>query len=239
MRSIQVYIGGEFYLPLFFQSAMEASPLRSGLLILPLLVSEAVIGFVTGIIVDKTGRYREVIWIGLILRTLGNALYINFSATSSITEIVAYELLAGSGVGLLLYPPLIAIQNAVPQEDTATATASLAFVCNLGAAFSIVIGGVFFQNGMGFQIPKLRTAGVPPDVMQALSGGNAAANVMMIGSISDPVQRSAVKHAFSNGMRSIWILYTFISACGLIPSLFITQTALREEHAQTKTGMKE
>ncbi|MCJ1247364.1 hypothetical protein MMC30_004578 [Trapelia coarctata] len=233
-----VFIGAEYYLPLYFQSVKQTSPLHSGLLILPITVTEALLGITTGIIIHRTGRYRELIWVGMTFLTIGNGLYIYFNATSSIAEIVIFELIAGSGAGLLFEPPLIALQALVSQDDTATATATLGFFRSLATSFSIVIGGVVFQNGMQLQIPKLRMAGLSADILQQLSGGDAVANVMVVSTISDPAQQMAVKEAFAFGLRNMWILYTCISAIGLLASGFIAKQALSKEHTETKTGVK-
>ena len=202
-------------------------------------MTEALLGIITGIIIHRTGRYRELIWIGMALLTIGNGLYIYFNATSSITEIVIFEFIAGTGAGLLFEPPLIALQALVSQDDTATATATLGFFRNLAASFSIVIGGVVFQNGMQLQIPKLRMEGLSAGIIQQLSGGDAAANVMIVGTVSDPAQQVAVKEAFVLSLRNMWILYTCMSAIGLLASGFIAKKALSKEHTETKTGIKQ
>ncbi|HEU0048671.1 MAG TPA: MFS transporter, partial [Nitrososphaera sp.] len=62
----QVFISAEYYLPLYFQSVQEASPLRSGILILPVIVTEATMGILTGVLMHMTGRYLEIIWVGTI-----------------------------------------------------------------------------------------------------------------------------------------------------------------------------
>ena len=92
----------EYYLPLYFQSAKEASPLRSGLLLLPLILTEAFTGVAGGIYIHQVGRYIELIWVGVILLTIGNGLYIHLDATSSIGIIAAFEIISGLGVGLLV-----------------------------------------------------------------------------------------------------------------------------------------
>lgn len=234
-----VFIAGEYYLPLYFQSVRQASPLRSGLLILPITVTEALSGITTGIIIHQTGRYRELIWIGITLLTIGTGLYIHLGATSSIAMIVGFELVAGIGAGFLFEPPLIALQALVAQDDVATATATLGFVRNLATSMSIVIGGVIFQNGMDNQISELRSAGVPASVTDSLSGGDAAASVMIIKTIADPRQQFAVKQAFAWSLRNMWILYTSISAVGVVASLFIAKQVLSKVHVETKTGIKE
>jgi MFS family permease len=77
---MQVFITGEYYIPLYLQSVHGSSPMRSGILVLPLVIMEAVSGVLTGIIIDRTGHYLHLIWIGLILMTVGNGLYINRSS---------------------------------------------------------------------------------------------------------------------------------------------------------------
>jgi hypothetical protein len=47
--------------------------------------------------------------------TLGNGLYILFSANSSVGKIVGFQIIAGIGQGLLFEAPLIAIQAFVSQ----------------------------------------------------------------------------------------------------------------------------
>lgn len=99
---LQVLNSAEYYLPLYFQAAKEASPLRSGLLLLPLILTEAFTGIGGGVYIHQVGRYIELIWVGVILLTLGNGLYIHLNATTSIGTIAAFEIVSGLGVGLLV-----------------------------------------------------------------------------------------------------------------------------------------
>ena len=233
------FIAAEYYLPLYFQSVKGASPLHSGLLILPITLSEAAMGITVGIIIHRTGRYRELIWIGIMLLTIGNGLYIHLNATSSISEIIVFEIIGGIGAGLLFEPPLIALQSLVSQDDTATATATFGFVRNLATSLSIIIGGVVFQNGMHLQAPALTAAGLPANLVNDFSGGDAAANVITIGSIADVGQQAAVKQAYAWSLRNLWIMCTCFTACGVVASGFVAKQHLSREHVETKTGIKE
>lgn len=234
---VQVYIAAEYYLPLFFQSTKGASPLISGLLILPITITEAVTGMTTGIVIHRTGRYVELIWLGTVVLTLGNGLYILLGAHSSIGEIVGLELIEGLGSGMLFGPPLIALQALVSQEHTATATATLGLSRNLATALSVIIGGVVFQNGMQDQASNIQASGLSSELMSKLSGSKAAANVELIASITDVNQQMAVKEAFSFALRNIWILSTCLSACAATASIFISKQVLSRDHKETKTGV--
>ncbi|OCK79945.1 putative MFS transporter [Lepidopterella palustris CBS 459.81] len=232
-----VFIAAEYYLPLFFQSVKEASPIHSGVLILPITVGEALMGITAGVFIHRSGRYLELVWIGIVLLTIGNGLYIHLNATSSIAQIVGFEVVAGIGAGLLFEPPLIALQALVSQQDTATATATLGFIRNIATSMSIVLGGVIFQNGMTARQPVLRAAGLPEDLAQKFSGEDAAANVLLIGTILDSARKFVVKEAFAWSLKNMWIMYTCVAACGIVASAFIMKQSLGKEHVETKTGI--
>lgn len=232
-----VFIAAEYYLPLYFQSVKQASPIRSGVLILPITCSEAIMGILTAIFMHQTGRYREVFWAGLALMTLGTGLYITFETTTPIAKIVGFEIIAGVGAGLLFEAPMIAIQNTVSQQDTATATSSIGFTRNVAMSMSIVFGSVVFQNSMDGRTAGLRAAGLNEHIVEALSGGQAAANINVIKQIADPTQQRVVEDAFAASLRNMWILYTCVAAVGLLASAFIKHKTLSKEHTETKTGI--
>jgi hypothetical protein len=172
---------------------------------------------------------------------LGNGLYIIFSATSSIAQIIGFQIITGIGQGLLFEAPLIAIQALVSQDDTATATSTFGFIRNLATALSIVICGVIFQNSMDVKAVEF---GKPPvslkkNVTDALAGGHAAANVMIIGKIADEGQKMAVKEAFVWSLRNMWIFTTVVAAVAVLASVFVRKSHLSREHVETKTGLKE
>ena len=100
----QVFIAAEYYLPLYFQSVQEASPLHSGVLLLPTIVTTATMGVLVGVFIHRTGRYLEIMWIGTALLTLGNGLLISLNATSTLKEIIPFQIVVGLGSGMLFEP---------------------------------------------------------------------------------------------------------------------------------------
>jgi hypothetical protein len=234
-----VSIGTEYYLPLYFQSVKQASPLRSGILIVPLMVTEAAMDITAGILIHQTGRYREIIWTGTTLMTLGTGLYINFRTDTSIGNIIGFEIIWVIGTASLFQAPTIAMQNTVSQADTATATAILGFIRNLATSLSIVVGGVVFQNSMAARQSSLAAAGLSKSVLKALSGDQAAANVNIIKSIQDAAQRHVVQEAFAWSIRNMFIMYTCVAAVGMVASVFIKHRHLSTEHTETKTGIQQ
>ena len=212
--------------------------MHSGVLILPATLTEAFAGISAGLIMHRTSRYRELMWIGTALMTIGNGLFIHFNTNPALAQIIISQIVAGLGVGMLFTPPIIALQVLVSQDETATSTATYGFIRNLATSSSIVIGGVVFQNGMSRQNAHLKAAGLSPDMLKAFSGDAAAANVMMIDQLANSAQVAAVKQAFSWSLRNLWIMYTCISFLAIAASLFTVQRTLSKEHEETKTGLK-
>ncbi|KAJ5755611.1 Efflux pump dotC [Penicillium manginii] len=232
-----VFIAGEYYIPLYLQSVKEASPMRSGVLTLPVVLAEAFSGMITGAIIHRTGRYLELVWIGLALMTIGTGLYISLDVDSSLGEIVGFQFLSGFGAGFLFQTPIIAIQAMVTQDETASATATLGFIRNMATATSIVIGGVVFQNSMGQRKSSLLATGMSESLAEQMTGDSAAASVEIIKTIENAAQLLAVKEAFAWSMRNMWILYTCMSGVGVFCSIFILKTHLNKEHVETVTGL--
>ena len=235
---MQTYISVEFYLPLYFQSVREATPLLSGILILPEMVIGAFMGIMGGLMIHRTGRYLEVIYTGVTLLTIGQGLLILLDAHTSIAKIVVFEIVAGAGMGLLFAPPLIALQAMVRQDEVATATGTLGFVRNIATSLGIVIGGVIFQNGMNGHYNSLAAAGLPPNLVRAFSGHDAEANVFLVSTVRDAAQKLAVKESYAESLKFVWVFNTCTAACALISSVFIAKTHLSTEHSETTTGLK-
>lgn len=227
----------EYYLPLYFQSTLLSSPLRSGLLTIPITIAEALTGIACGIIIHQVGKYLPIIYVGTLLMTVGNGLYILFDRNTSLGMIVGIEILAGIGSGCLFQPALIALQAGVSQKGTATATSTFFFVRNIATSLSLVVGAVAFQNSMDAKIPTLLSEGVSSNVTSLLQNGQAAVNVLAIGMIEDRGQRYAVQDAYAGSLKNMWCLYVGIAFLAFLSSLGIARKVLATEHVETKTGL--
>ncbi|KAI4597328.1 hypothetical protein KJ359_004434 [Pestalotiopsis sp. 9143b] len=233
-----VLIGIEYYMPLYLQSVHQASPIRSGVLLLPLIIVQAAVEIIAGWLIHRTGRYIEFMWAGAVLMTLGTGLYIFFGADTSTAIVVGLEIVGAFGPALLFQAPMVAIQNTVSQSDTAAATASLLFLRSIAMSLSVVIGGVVFQNSMDDRHASLVAAGLSESVLEALSGSQAAANVHITQTIEDPAQHHAVLEAFAWSTRNMFIFYTALSATTIVASVFVKHRNLNTEHTETKTGLQ-
>ncbi|OOF90580.1 hypothetical protein ASPCADRAFT_519135 [Aspergillus carbonarius ITEM 5010] len=230
--------GSEYYLPFYFQSVRGASPTWSGVMVLPMMGAASVCDVVVGVVVHRTGRYREVIWGGAGLLALGTGLYVLLGVDSSMGMVVGFQVVGGVGLSLLLSTPMLAIQNTVGQGEVAVATATLGFVRSVATSLSIVLGGVVFQDSMVVRQGGLVEAGLDGELVRAFGGYDAAANVELIGTIGDEMQRRAVREAYAWSIRNMFILYTAAAAVGVLACPFVKQWFMSKEHTETKTGIE-
>jgi hypothetical protein len=232
-----VFIAGSYYLPLYFQAVIGATPLLSGVYLLPFALSLSFASVPTGLFIKKTGRYLPPIWFGLFFMALGFGLFIDLGAKANWAKIIMFEIVAGLGVGPNFQAPLIALQTLVPRRDIATATATFGFIRNMATSISVVIGGVVFQNEMQKRYPSL-VASLGERTANLLSGGTAGASVGIVKDLP-PAQRAIARQAFAKSLRTMWIMYVAFAVLGLVASTFIGTHELSREHQVTKTGLVE
>ena len=231
-----VFISGSYYLPLYFQASRGATPILSGVYLLPTALALSFTSIATGIFIKKTGQYLPPIYFGFFMLTLGYGLFCNFYANSSWAKLILYQIIAGCGIGPLFQSPLIALQTQIQPRDIATATATFGFTRQLGTAISVVIGQVVYQNQMQKQIPGLRVA-LGNSAANALAGSGAGANVQVIDNLP-PAQKQIAQSAFADSLHPMWIMYVCLSAVGFIACLFIQKKTLTKQHEVTKTGLE-
>lgn len=261
------FISGTYYLPLYFQAVLGATPLLSGVYLMPFALALSFVSAAVGVFIKKTGKYLPPIWyvgsagahpffayismfeiltftpthsclrFGLVVMTLGFGLFIDLERKPNWAKIIIYQIVAGIGVGPNFQAPLIALQSNIGPKDIAAATATFGFVRNLSTAISVVIGSVVFQNQMQKKTPSLVNS-LGPELAAKLSGGSAGANVGIVEQLP-PAQRIIAQAAFYESLRTMWIMYVAFAAFGILVSFFIGANILSKDHQVTKTGIAE
>lgn len=229
-------IGALFYLPLFFQSALNATPTLSGVYLLAIAISMAVGAIAGGAFIGAVGNARLPIYIGLALMTLGFGLFIDLKPDSSWAKIIIYQIICGLGIGPIFQAPLIVLQSVSAPEDVGTATSSFEFARNLATAISVVVGGVIFDNSMISKRPSLQ-AHLPASIVQLLTSGEAGAATEVIHRLPQ-AQRLFAQNEYSDALRGVWYFSVALSAVALASSFFISRKELSKEHKETETGLE-
>ncbi|KAE8149910.1 major facilitator superfamily domain-containing protein [Aspergillus avenaceus] len=229
------YIADLYYLPLYFQIVLGASPLMSGVYLLPVAVTLCVASTITGVYISHSGRYRPPIYFGLVMMILGHGLFINLQPYASWSRIIIFQIISGLGLGPLFQAPIIAIFTLTKPADTAAAAATVFFARDIATAMSIVFGGVIFQNRISAYKSDLDEV-VPPELSELIASGGATTASDQIKELP-AFARNVVRDRYNKALQSEWIFYTALSAAALLISVFISKQALSRDHKMNKTGL--
>jgi hypothetical protein len=223
-----------YFLPLYFQMVLGQSPSASGIFMLAIAVPLATISFASGYLINRTGRYVEVLQGGLFLMTLGVGLLISLKTSQETGKIIAILLIVGIGFGPNFGAPLIALQTRIDKSDIATGTAAFGFVRMIFGAFGVVIGQVVVQLLMTPHFENFVNVGIAQDVAGKLARGEAISLARKIASM--PVaQKLVVRGAMMGALKGTWIFYTVVSALGLVGSFGIERAKLQRD-AECEAG---
>ncbi len=220
------------FIPLFVQAALGGSVNdgRNALygFLLPLIVT-AIIGGQLAVRMS----YRGVIFVGLVIMTVGMYLLTAISQTSTVIDIAERSAVMGLGAGFTFASVVIAVQYSVPRERIGVASSLAQFMSNLGSAIGLAILGAIQANTFGSQLST---------VLQAVPAGQPAAaaflsNPNLVGQVlatpaalaqmtaQSPALSAFVPQlrvAFANSITPLLWVSLGMSVVAVVASVFIT-----------------
>jgi Na+/melibiose symporter-like transporter len=217
-----------YFLPLYFQIVLGRSPTITGVYMLAVAVPLATVSFASGFLIEKTGRFLEVLQAGLLIMTVAVGLLVSLHVSDSIGKIIAILIVLGIGFGPNFGAPLIALQTRVRESDIATGTAAFGFVRMIFGAIGVVAGQVVFQILITPHFDDFVAAGIAPDIADQLARGEAVSLTQTVAALPRG-QRDVVRHGMTSALKGTWILYTVISGLGFLVSFGIKRTRLQKE----------
>ncbi|KAK2821825.1 hypothetical protein FQN49_007636 [Arthroderma sp. PD_2] len=217
---------GLYYMPLYFETVKEYSPILSGVALFPLSFTVAPSAVVVGVITTLTGRYRWSIWVGFLLSTVGMGLFAILKVTTSVVGWIFLMLPAGVGLGML-FPGLgFAVQASALKGHMSMAVAMFSFFRAFGQAIGVAIGGVIFQNRMVNKLQKYPEFSAP-GIAEALSK-DAAKLVQIARAMPEGTQKMHLKEAFTDSLRYVWIVCCVLMAIAGLLSLLTASYDLNQ-----------
>ncbi|KAI3555060.1 plays a role in the entry into G0 [Colletotrichum abscissum] len=230
-----VFIGITYYLPLYSQAVLGANALTSGLYMLPLIVSCSLSAACAGFFIQRTGRYRVLMYAAQVLLILGTGLLINLEFDKNLAKLFTFQILTGVGVGLNIEAPVLAAQAATTVRDTAAVVATMGFLRSIATAISVVVGGVVFQNQMKAENLYLVEM-IGGELAGQFDGENASAHVEGIALLAAE-QQVPVRQAYFRALKTVWIMYVAFSGLALVLNLFVSEHHLSDERKAAVLGV--
>ncbi|KAK2773228.1 hypothetical protein FQN52_006018 [Onygenales sp. PD_12] len=207
---------GLYYIPLYFETVLEYSPIMTGVAAFPMTFTVAPSAVLVGILVTKTGRYRWAIWAGFAISTLGFGILALLDVGTSIPAWIFLMLPVGLGLGFL-FPSLgFAIQASALKGHMAIAVAMFSFFRAFGQTIGVAIGGTIFQNQM---LKNLKT--YPEFAARAVElSKDAAGLVQVVRAMEDGPEKQHLKQAYTDSLRIVWAVCTaLLGVAGLLSLL--------------------
>ena len=178
------------FLPLYFQIVEGASATASGYKLLPFLGGLIISSIASGFIVSRTGRYKAVVLVGLVILTVGLALMTNLRANTSDLALSSWMFVAGFGVGPTFAVFTIIVQNAVPFSELGAATSDLTLFRQIGTTMGLTLGFTLFRDNLSWGLlhDQIVAAGAPAAIVPTVPpAGFDLGSLTSVTSTGDPL----------------------------------------------------
>jgi MFS family permease len=224
-----------YFLPVYFQSVKDVSPLRSAVMTLPLIFISAPAGLLAGFLTTATGKYIYWHWIGWALMSIGAGLFTLLDAQSSTGHWVGFQIVFGFGIGVIFTTQLPAILASLEESDVAIASATWIFIRNLGSIWGTAIPSAVFNTRANELAARL-----PEHVRSLLIRGGAYehATAAFVNSFKEnPTLFDAVVNLYSSSLQLVWQVSIAFCVLGFFLSFAMKGLELTTEH-HTEWGLE-
>ncbi|MFD3746765.1 DHA2 family efflux MFS transporter permease subunit [Nocardia sp. NPDC058633] len=243
--------GGMLLLPQYLQVVRGAGPTEAGLQMLPMVLGLMIGSILSGRLISKTGRYRAFPVIGAIMLTLGLFLLHLLDADSPLWLAMLFMAATGFGLGNLMQPLTLALQNALPPKDMGVSTASATFFRQIGGTLgAAVFLSILFSLLTPNITEQMQRSAADPAYQQAVIEGarstnpvdaalaegllahdtSAAGKVLQDSSIIqqlDPELAKPFQVGFADSMSTVFLVAAAVALIALLLVLFWKEVPLR------------
>ncbi|KAI1105547.1 MFS general substrate transporter [Jackrogersella minutella] len=201
-------INSLYWLPVWFQAIHGAGALQSGVMILPLILSQLAASVICGALVQKTGYYLPEVVGGNALVAIGAGLTSTFTPTTTLGEIIGYQIFLGAGRGFVLQLLVTAMQANVPREDASIATGYAMFSQLLGGAIFSAIAKTLFTSSIPNALKKF-APGIDPNLL--INTG-----VTEIATVIPPDELTGALLAYNEAITHVFYLQLAAAGCAFL-----------------------
>lgn len=219
------------YIPEYQQIVRGYSPIKSGLLTVPLVIGLFIASLISGRLITRYGRYRPYPIIGSAVLILGLWLFSNLGLSTSEYTLGFWMVVLGFGIGLFMQVPTLAVQNSVPFEKMGAATSTATFARSIGSSFGGAIFGTILISRLNFHLkallPHLKSG---PINASSLAGGTASLSKI------PPIIQHDVLRAFVMSFHDMFIYAIPLAAACFIIAFTLKEMPLRDSAKEYAEG---
>ena len=212
-----------YYLPFYFQAVKGTSAEKSGVRILPYLISIFTTALVTGTLVTTSGYYVPFMALGAAILTAGCALIQTLKPHSTEAQWFGYEVLTGIGFGTAFQIPYSAVQVVLSPDDLPIGNALIVFSQALGGALAVSIGQNVLSNTLLQQLRHI------PQIDAAAVVAAGATNLSTSIANMPPALLDAVRAAYAVALDRTYVLPIAAGGVAFLVSLGMENRSVKKK----------
>ncbi|SCV73983.1 BQ2448_6413 [Microbotryum intermedium] len=216
-----------YYLPLLYQAGRDHTATKSGIDILPFMLSVVLSVVLGGQMVARIGRYWPFLVIGPVFMSLGSGLMYSISVSTPSPSLIGFQILAGVGVGLSMQNSLLAMQAEF--KDTprlvAQATGMATFSQFLGGTVGLAVAQAAFSSRLSANLRQYAPT-APASLIER--------SPLAIYTSIETSLRPAVIKAYVKALTIVFVLGVPFGVLALVLSLIIKNIDIRAPKPDVK-----
>jgi EmrB/QacA subfamily drug resistance transporter len=219
------FLGALTFLPLYFQIVKGASPIESGLMLIPLMIGFLSTSTLAGRWISKHGRYRMFPIVGTGIAALGLAMLTQVQVDTPYSLVAVAVLICGVGIGMTQQILVLAVQNDAEPRDLGAATSANAFARAIGGSVGVALFGAIYANRLTSGVEKIPGIGGKID----LSGG-VRVSPEIIRHLPE-VFKNAFLDVFVHALQGAFLLGAIVTAVAFAISWLLPEVELKNKSA--------
>lgn len=157
--------------PLFLENVLRLSATHSGGALTPAVVLSGMSSMTAGWFVSRTGRCKPMAVLGSVTTIAGVVWLLPIGPATPELPVLAALVLVGIGVGWVIPPFIIALQNAVRTDQQGVTMGVMSLFRQMGATLGATILGVFVSGSVTELSPAVLSRGIHAGLLTLLAGG--------------------------------------------------------------------
>ncbi|KAI1607883.1 DNA repair protein RAD50 [Exophiala viscosa] len=209
-----------YFLPIWFQAIKGASPIKSGVMTLPLVIGLVIASVSAGILTKKTGYFTQWMILSSIITPIGAGLTSTFSVHTGHAVWITAGALSGFGFGLGSQQPSVGAQTVLARQDVPIGASLMMFSQMLGGAVFISVGNNVFDSRFAKDLAKISGLNVASIV---------ATGATELRSIVSASMLPRVLVAYNEALRSTFYLATALASATIFGSVAMEWRSVKKE----------
>jgi MFS family permease len=224
-----------YFLPLYFQAVLGASPLRAGVDNVPYTAFVVPFGIAAGGVLSKTGKFKPLHWVGFALSAVGCGLLSILDENSSKATWVCIQIPVAGGTGIVMTALLPSTLAALPEQDVATATATYSFLRSFGFVWGVTLPSIIFNGQFDSRLYTISDFGVRDQLKNGQAYGYASGGYVQ--QLPAETRHEVVK-VYIHALRTQWIAAAAFAIFSFLLVFVEKHVDLRKD-LNTESGLDE